>query len=146
MSRWLWLWFAVFIVYGTTIPFQFDTDRTAVRGRVEALSWNPLTRPDGRRVSIPDTVQNVMLFLPFGVLGALAAAPRSTLNVRRIVWVTMAAAGLSLAVEALQLLTVDRVASISDVAANTLGGCVGAVVADRARSRVRRGKIGRAHV
>lgn len=138
MSRWLWLWFAVFIVYGTTIPFEFAADRAAVRTRIEALSWNPLTRPDGRRVSIPDTVQNVMLFLPFGALGVLAAAPRRALNLRRILWVTALAGGLSLTVEALQLLTVDRVASISDVVANTIGGCVGAIVTERGRSRLRR--------
>ena len=68
----MWALFALFIVYGTTIPFNFSQDPDFIREKVAALSWNPLTRPDGRRVSIPDSVQNVMLFIPFGMLGGLA--------------------------------------------------------------------------
>ena len=127
MSRTLWLLVALFIVYGTTMPFHVDADRAAIGRKVAGLSWNPLTREDGRRVSTPDTVQNVMLFLPFGALGALAWRRRFPSGMARVGRVTLAAAALSGFVETLQLCTVDRVASVSDIATNTLGGFAGAV-------------------
>ncbi len=107
VSRPLWLVFALFIVYGTTIPFDFGNDRGAVREKVAALSWNPFVREDGTRVSIPDTVQNVMLFVPFGVLGAFACRQRFRPELVRVALVTVAAAALSGFVETLQLFTVD---------------------------------------
>ncbi len=135
MTRWLWALFAVFIVYGTTIPFEFSRDRDAIRQKVARLSWNPLTRPDGRRVSIPDSVQNVMLFIPFGMLGGLACRRSSGSRAGTVAAVTAAGVALSLAVEALQLLTTDRVASVSDVAANGAGAFAGVLAAEGARRR-----------
>lgn len=136
VSRVLWLIVALFIVYGTTIPFEFSADRAAVSDKVAALSWNPLVRADGTRVSIPDSVQNVMLFLPFGVLGAFACHRRFTSGLVRVAAVTLAAAMLSGFVETLQLFTLDRVASFSDVMTDTFGGFVGALAVVRGRGAV----------
>ena len=73
----LWIIFAIFVVYGTTIPFHFAESAAEVRANLARLSPNPVLSPEtGRRVSIPDTVQNVLLFLPFGLLGFLTLQPR----------------------------------------------------------------------
>ena len=130
MSGRLWALFAFFILYGTTIPFNFSRDPDFIRQRLDALSWNPLVRADGRRVSIPDAVQNVMLFVPFGALGSLACQRRVTSRAARAGVVTGAGVGLSVLVETLQLLTIDRVASTSDVLTNGLGALTGVVVSD----------------
>jgi VanZ family protein len=84
-------------------------------------------------MSIPDGVQNVMLFVPFGVLGGLACRRRVASQPARVALVTVAGASLSALVEALQLLTTDRVTAASDVAANTLGAFAGVVAVDQAR-------------
>jgi VanZ family protein len=129
----LWALFALFIVYGTTIPFEFSRDPDFVRQKVAELSWNPLTRPDGRRVSIPDSVQNVMLFVPFGMLGGLACRRSFASRGTTVAAVTAAAVALSVAVETLQLLTTNRVSSVSDVATNGVGALAGVLVAEGAR-------------
>jgi glycopeptide antibiotics resistance protein len=135
VSRRLWAIYALFIVYGTTIPFDFSDDPPAIARKAAALSWNPLTRADGRRLSIPDGVQNVMLFVPFGVLGGLACRRRVSSTARLVAVVTGAGVGLSVLVEAAQILTVDRVASTSDVMTNGLGTVAGVLAGESGRRR-----------
>jgi len=135
VSRTLWLLFALFIVYGTTIPFDFSGSRASIDEKLSSLSWNPLVQADGTRVSIPDSVQNVMLFVPFGMLGAFACRRRFTSGAASVAVVTLAALALSGFVETLQLFTVDRIASSSDIATNTLGGFAGVFVAACGRDR-----------
>jgi VanZ family protein len=122
----LWLLTVAFIVYGTTIPFQFVDNLDLVSERLSRVSLNPLISPEtGRRVSIPDVVQNVLLFVPFGVLAMSSMGRR--FPIARLALVTLAAALLSTAVEVLQLFTVDRTTSLSDVVANSMGGLLGAL-------------------
>ena len=55
----LWLVWALFIVYGGTIPFHFEADRATVADKLSRLSLTPVVSPDtGRRVSILYVVQN----------------------------------------------------------------------------------------
>ena len=124
----LWIGAALFIVYGTTIPFNFISDRAAVFQHVARVVWNPLISPDTRhRVSIPDFVSNLLLFAPFGCFGMWALTrPRSA--VARITLLVVLSAILSTSVEIVQLFTVDRISSFADVFANTLGGLAGALV------------------
>lgn len=124
--------FALFIVYGTTIPFHFSDDIESIRAKAAAIPWNPLTRQGGTRLSIPDAVQNVMLFVPFGVLGGLACRRRLASQPLRVAVVTVAGSALSILVESLQLLTTDRSTAASDVAANTLGAFAGVLAAGQA--------------
>ena len=123
----LWFLSAAFIVYGTTIPFNFVHDRAAVLSHVNRVTWHPFVSAEtGRRVSIPDFTSNVLLFLPFGCFGVWALRrPRAL--AARVLLLTVLAFLLSASVEILQLFTVDRTSSISDVAANTSGGLAGAV-------------------
>ena len=119
----LWLLFTAFVLYGCTIPFHFTGAQDAAEklGRLPVSVW---TDPEtGRRPSIPDTVQNILLFIPFGVLGVLAGRRRT---ISRVVIVTGLGTCLSVVVETLQLFTTNRVTSLADVATNTAGALAGA--------------------
>jgi VanZ family protein len=129
---------AVFILYGTTIPFDFVLDRQQVLAHLSRMTLNPLISPDsGTRVSIPDFVGNVLLFVPLGFFGIWSLAGRRA-SVSRIVWLTLLGFALSSAVETLQLFTVDRTSSVADVFANSLGAMAGAIAATFLRASGRR--------
>ena len=131
-SRTLWLLFSVFIVYGTTIPFDFVADGAAVARKLAELPLSPFVSPaTGNRISIPDAVQNVLLFVPFGALGVLSGKRTKRFELRRVLLVAALGAALSVFVEALQLFMANRVTSVSDVAMNTTGALLGAFGADR---------------
>jgi VanZ family protein len=90
----------------------------------------------GRRANLTDAVQNTVLFVPLGVLLTLWAG----VGARGIVTTVMAAAGLSIGLELLQLGIVDRHSSATDVLFNTAGALAGylLVVLARWRGWVRR--------
>jgi glycopeptide antibiotics resistance protein len=106
---------ALFIVYATTVPFDF-----AHRPSIEKVSLIPYF-DGGRFHSIPDTVQNIALFLPFGFFAVIAfqAAifPAAVLGL-----------SLSFFVESLQTMSQSRTPSASDLANNMLGAAVGAAI------------------
>ena len=131
--RTLWLLYAAFILYGGTIPFHFAGDPSLIAARWHRLFANPLLSPDtGRRLSIPDVVQNVLLFAPFGALGIAAAGNLTRWTWKRVAWVGLLGAALSATVEGCQLTMRDRTASLSDVIFNTFGAIAGAVAAKAA--------------
>ena len=118
------------MLYGGLIPFHLTKDPALIAEHWARVGSNPLISPDtGRRLSLPDVAQNLLLFVPFGLLGVWAVDGGSEREprLRTIALVTGAALLLSAAVEALQLLTVDRVSSMADVGADTLGAVAGAV-------------------
>jgi VanZ family protein len=123
----LWIGSALFIVYGTTIPFNFVSSRAVAYEHWTRVVWNPLISPDtGTRVPIPDFVANVLLFTPFGCFGMWALRrPRHPWG--KVVVLALLSVMLSVSVEAVQLFTVDRVSSLADVVANTMGGVIGAI-------------------
>jgi glycopeptide antibiotics resistance protein len=136
VRRALWLAFALFVLYAGTIPFHFST--AAVGERLRHLSLNPfLSGGGGRRMSVPDFVQNVLLFLPFGALGFLSFERARIL--RRLAIVILLGVALSVTVESLQLLTVDRVTGLNDVLSNGLGTFLGAVLAWQSQALFRAG-------
>ena len=60
----LWILFALFLVYGTTIPFNFSSEPGWAAQKLAHIPLNPFIAADtGGRISIPDFVQNVLLFL-----------------------------------------------------------------------------------
>jgi VanZ family protein len=127
----LWIVFVLFVLYGTTVPFNFAIDHDILERKFALISPNPFIRADtGRLISLADAAQNVLLFLPFGVLGVLAT-DASRRGVRRIVWVTTLGAALSVSVETLQLFTRERITSTTDVMTNTAGALSGALLAWR---------------
>lgn len=128
--RTLWLLYSAFILYAGTIPFHFAGDGDALIHRWDRFLSTPFISPDtGRRPSIPDVVQNILLFVPFGVLGVSAASTGRSWTWGRIAWITSLGALLSLSVESLQLLMRDRTASTGDVLTNTAGTLAGGTAA-----------------
>jgi VanZ family protein len=84
-------------------------------------------------VNLPDVIVNVLLYVAFGVLGALSM--RDTYRrhwVRLAVRLTIMAVVFSAMNEAGQLYTLDRVASVTDIvsaAIGTFGGATGTLAA-----------------
>ncbi len=112
----------LFIIYGTLIPFHFTHEIGTVYQNISKINWTPLWDVSRRRIwSIPDMVQNVLLFLPLGVFGFL--------TFRRLALVIFLGAGLSLTCEILQLFTIDRLTGLTDVTTNTIGAAMGAALA-----------------
>ena len=122
----LWGIYALFIVYGTIIPFNLVPSNEIVLSNYDKISWIPFIDPDGSRASIPDVVQNILLFLPFGVFGFLSMNQRIW---RSIFIATVSGALLSISVEILQLFTIDRTTSTTDLVTNTTGAFLGALTA-----------------
>lgn len=119
--------YALFVLYGCTIPFRFAGGIEEAIQKLHQLPIAPWIDPEtGRRPSFPDTVQNILLFLPFGALGLIAGRNR---GLPRMLLVTGLGAGLSALVECAQLFTIDRVSSVSDLATNTVGTFAGATAA-----------------
>jgi VanZ family protein len=106
-----WALIALFIIYGSVGSFS----------GAGASRWGPLY------VSIPDVLQNVLLYFPFGCFGALALDDRRHSFAWRAAEITALACGLSLVAESAQLFIINRTASITDMAAGTLGAWLGAV-------------------
>lgn len=121
----LWIVYVAFIFYGCLIPFRYGGWEQAAEN-LSSIRWVPFVDADGSRASIPDVVQNVLFFMPFGMLGFVVLRCQRPL---RIVIIGLLSIVLSMTVETLQLLTVDRTTSTTDVVTNFTGGSIGAGLA-----------------
>ena len=113
-KRLIWFWvpwsvLAVFIIAGSAGTWS----------PYEPGIWAPML------VNPPDVARNVALYVPFGMFGMLALG-RSDL--RGLARITIVAMIFSLANEALQLYTVDRVASLTDIVSAAVGTSMGASI------------------
>jgi VanZ family protein len=122
----LWILYALFIVYATTLPFQFELDVRAAVEELREVPLNPLVVREEARPSITDMVQNVVLFAPFGVLGLLSLRKWGRTPFIAVGMVTLLGTALSITVELLQLFSPYRITSSNDVMTNTIGSCLGA--------------------
>ncbi|MBW1801690.1 MAG: VanZ family protein [Deltaproteobacteria bacterium] len=125
-ARVLWLLFTLFILYGILIPFKLVDSFDALATNIARSALVPFMDPDGTRISIPDAVQNVLLFIPFGFFGFLSLKSHKLF---RVVIVTILGVLFSICVEILQLLTVERTSSINDVITNGVGTFLGVILA-----------------
>jgi len=122
----LWLLFTLFIFYGALIPFDFVFSNDLIAEKIRDFNWLPFVRADGSRHSIPDIVQNILFFIPFGFLGVLSFPNNKFFA---IFLVTFFGFIISLNIEILQLLTRNRNTSVTDLVCNAAGGAIGAVAA-----------------
>lgn len=122
----LWLFFTLFILYGTLIPFKLCLSRESIISNISNINLLPFIDPDGTRASIPDIVQNILFFLPFGFIGFFSMTLKKAFN---IIIITFLGFLLSLSVEILQLFTIDRISSMTDILTNTGGTLLGAISA-----------------
>lgn len=114
---------AGFIVYGSLYPFTLRAPSAG--GMVLALPPPPWAMPPGGR---GDILANLLLYVPFGLLTALALPARLPAGLRLAV-AGLSGAALSLGIEVAQLSIAGRTSSSWDVLCNTLGMLAGAVLA-----------------
>jgi VanZ family protein len=118
------LW-AIFIVYGTMLPFDFSPDAAAASKKFRALGETNV-----RPVSVPDVVSNVLLFMPLGFLLSLRLAGGATrfgLGLT-LVGATLGGSALSGLVEIGQLFLPSRIPSLVDLTTNSTGAALGALM------------------
>jgi glycopeptide antibiotics resistance protein len=125
LSRFLFIVSALFIVYGTTIPFSFTLNPSEWANRWIRINWYPL-RP-GYSNSLFDDLQNILLFLPFGFMGWTAVRDKS--RRMKAFWLVGASCLLSAFVESVQILSNTRTPALTDIFFNTFGGAIGVVAA-----------------
>ena len=100
-----------------------------------------LSAPWPRYITLPDVVVNFAAYVPLGLLASIVFGARYG-PARGAVAATLAAATLSLAMEAVQMFLPARIASNVDLLANGLGALVGAMAAPLlAPTRVLGGRI-----
>jgi VanZ family protein len=130
---------ALFIFYATTIPW--DVAQAPALSRVH---WIPGWDSERDRIwSIPDMVQNVVLFMPYGFFAFLGFSRiRERGPLAGAVICGLLGLSLSLAVELLQTMSATRSPSTTDLATNfsgaLAGGVAGAVYATMLRERIDR--------
>jgi glycopeptide antibiotics resistance protein len=118
--------FSMFVIYGTTIPFDFSS-LSAASEKIHTVSLNPFFTIEGNRVSFSDVIQNILLFIPLGFLGGIFVhSIRMNLSTGTIAVVSFGMI-LSVSVEALQLFAPSRTTSLTDVCTNTSGTFIGAL-------------------
>jgi VanZ family protein len=107
----LWALLCAFIVYGSLGTWS----------AYQPGIWAPTL------ISIPDVVINVLLYVPFGALGAIAMRDRYRRHwLRLVVRLALLAVLFSASNEAFQLYTIDRVASLTDIVSAAFGAIAGA--------------------
>ena len=119
----LFIFFVLFVIYNTLIPFRFDYGLQDLGTRISKVEWRPFSSENGR-VSLTDVVGNIILFVPFGFLlyRVLYYAGKSW----PILWSVVASAAFSFSIEFIQLFIEVRSTSPHDLINNTLGGLIGA--------------------
>lgn len=121
-AAWPLAWiYALLIVYASLYPFD--------QWRVQGIApWAFLLTALPRYWTGFDVISNVLGYAPLGFLCALAIH-RTRPRAHAIVWATLAAAALSLALESLQMFLPARVPSNVDWALNVAGALAGAMTA-----------------
>lgn len=95
----------------------------------------------GSKDARSEVIFNLIVFVPFGffLTEYLASTKRFTIG-RRLGFATLAAFGLSLCIEILQLVLKVGFFEVVDLVLNTFGGVIGAVMAIAGRALLARGK------
>lgn len=125
---WLALVVAVFAIYASLIPFEFQAvpiDRALAR--FEQIMFSP----SPERTSRTNYLANALLFVPigFGLAGAmLADRPRRARAALAVPAVLAISLGVSCTAEFLQIFTPRRIVSRADVTAQTLGTLAGLAI------------------
>jgi VanZ family protein len=120
----LWLAYALFVVYGSLVPFDFRARELSAAFQT-FLHTPYLALGVGSRA---DWVANGVLYVPLGLLGArVLGAGRPGLIAATLSW--LLAAALAVAVEFTQLFFPPRTVSQNDLMAECLGALLGVAVA-----------------
>jgi glycopeptide antibiotics resistance protein len=128
------------LLYGTLHPFNFGLKRMHTAGSAHnRIEWIPFTYacPEHGAWCFRDKGRNLVLFVPVGLLVAVTRRHRAS-RLGRIGFATGLGFLLSLAVETAQCFLPSRFPSTTDLLMNTLGTCLGAVLAVALLAREKR--------
>lgn len=129
----LLLFYALFTIYNTLIPFKFDYGLGRLGEQISLIHWMPYF-PSGHLVSLTDIVGNIILFMPFGALLCMSLIYRNKRNA--ILKTVLGGALLSFLIEFTQLFIAYRNTAPHDLINNILGSGIGAIVASVYFNRV----------
>jgi VanZ family protein len=119
LARLGWVSLCVFIVYQSVGKWSLS----------QPGIWAPTL------VVVEDVIENVVVYVAFGALAVLSLRnPDGRPWTRRALKVSLLALLFSGVNEALQLYTVDRVASLTDILSATVGAAIGGVAVSLRRS------------
>ena len=119
--------YIIFIIYATTIPFTFIGSFEELARNLSSIRLTPYFA-GGRRESIFDIFSNIVLFMPFGFcLVSVLRKPGQI--VMAVILSCLSGLFISVVVEILQLFTVNRVSSVTDICNNGIGTFLGASAA-----------------
>lgn len=104
---------ALFIVYGSS-------------GRGPADAPHAVALPG---ISFPDIVQNILLYVPFGILAVWAVSRSGSMRPGHHVAIVAVACAYSAVMELMQTRFAARIPSLLDVIANGIGALIGALAA-----------------
>ncbi|WP_197447013.1 VanZ family protein [Tautonia plasticadhaerens] len=110
----------LFIVYGTTIPFEPVAEPIPL-----AEGWRRAVDAAPRRSSRTDRAANVLLFMPLGAMIAARLGRAGAGPIGSVLAASAVGAALSAGVETLQINLQMRVTSVSDLMNNTIGSAIG---------------------
>jgi glycopeptide antibiotics resistance protein len=119
----LLIFWSLFIVYGTTIPFDFSASRDQVVDKFVGLIHHPWYT-----FSRMDVISNNLLFVPWGALLSFWLANRRVSFAASLIAATLGGAALSASVEFLQLFAPTRTSSLIDLLTNSFGSTIGALL------------------
>jgi Predicted integral membrane protein len=130
LSTLLWICYGVFIVYATTIPFNVVKSWAELHHNISVISWRPFYNTDLHDFfSRGDLIANVLFFIPFGFFGFYSLQNNKWPDWSRIIFLSALGTALSAFVEFLQIFTIDRNTSDTDLITNTSGTILGIICA-----------------
>src|SRR5262245_1363757 len=113
IARWLVLATVILILYGSLFPFRFVVSgEIGLNDAFRSLQF--------LRTSRGDIVANILLYLPLGLCLA-PAWPARWRQINALVLSVAAGTLLSVAVEVVQVYSISRVSSLTDVVVNATG-------------------------
>jgi glycopeptide antibiotics resistance protein len=127
-----WLYFllvsyVLFIVYSTAVPFNFVLSGKIFSRRFSQIDWIPFYGKH-QLIARADVVANIIFFVPLGILLGLQKILSNYRNYTFKEWFVILGLGFSISstVEFLQLFTIDRHTSFTDILTNSTGTLLGA--------------------
>jgi len=143
-GRCLAMTWIVLLIYGTLIPFDFDFSNQGdgveglgsfIAAILTSVSWRSATGP--WQAQCVDLLTNLLLYGPLGLFVRLGAQRHRWHWVSQMVMTLLVLFLVSYLLECAQSLSPSRVGSWYDVAMNTTGGLLFAIVAVRVNLAVR---------
>lgn len=122
--RSVWLWWALSAAVAAWLLWMTLRPNETVATDLSPLTTSAAAQGVSAHLLI-DLVGNVVVFVPLGATLALALGGKPA--ARRLLLAALAGAGLSLAIELVQMAIPTRVAALDDWLLNTVGTAIGAL-------------------